>query len=765
MATLADHVKKYAAPEDDGASTPTEVKELRAKRSRRSSVERLKAAQNPTLDDIVGDDDDELEEKVVMFNYGAYLSGLLTSPSCCLPLRRAAYDRKVRRLDARRSQTTTDSDDDGAERAADEAERRRKALAPFRERQDLEVLAAGMTHRRTNARGQLTDDDGRVLRVMYTFNPDSLAKSAWDWVIVIFVIYNVMGVPMDLAFSPLVMSHPTFLLFDGFVDVCFAIDILMRFNTAMMGRWGKLVHDRSVIAMDYLQGMLIIDILAVFPFTQILSAGADVGTDGAVTGTALGMFKLFRLLRLGRLMKKLDQLAAANAFRVVKLLIGFVLLAHIIGCLWYLLGKQLLACVESPSCDSELQPEDLWIQTYVLDAGNSTVHRYTMSLFFTLTTMTTVGYGDSSPLNDIERQFCTGLLIIAAVAYAVVFGLMAAQIQEFDKTQVRYQSKITSIAEFLRLNKLPVELQHKTHEYIDKLWALNRGIDHHAVLRELPPTLQGDIMMTLHRSLVERVPLFKRALTKGGEAFIKAVVMLLKPQVALAGDMVVEEGSEATTMFFLHMGLVKFLRKKDARKSDAVIMGRGAFFGEEVLLSSSAVQRRTKSVQALELCHLYVLRIEDFRTVISSFPEYLTLLMEFATRRLEVAAVRVRLKEVAARQRRRREQLEAESKAGVTAAVATADTEAARVAHELQYLEGNQEAKLAAMIMQRGWRHFKDVQKNGSSWPRIAAHRISQSVLFRQLFFAMKARQIDTNTLNDGRVAGPAVSFDFATSA
>lgn len=47
----------------------------------------------------------------------------------------------------------------------------------------------------------------------------------------------------------------------------------------------------------------------------------------------------FRLLRLGRLMKKLDQVAGANYFHILKLMMGFALVAHWTACIWYFIGR------------------------------------------------------------------------------------------------------------------------------------------------------------------------------------------------------------------------------------------------------------------------------------------------------------------------------------------------------------------------------------------------------------------------------------------
>ncbi len=111
----------------------------------------------------------------------------------------------------------------------------------------------------------------------------------------------------------------------------------------------------------YARGMMSVDFLAVFPFHLFVNASeaSFSGTHTQLSCRAhhawgihpfrgcnrarVGLSKLPRLLRLGRVTKKLDVFAAARVLRVVVLLIGFVVLAHIMACFWYFLGIQLIA--------------------------------------------------------------------------------------------------------------------------------------------------------------------------------------------------------------------------------------------------------------------------------------------------------------------------------------------------------------------------------------------------------------------------------------
>ena len=66
----------------------------------------------------------------------------------------------------------------------------------------------------------------------------------------------------------------------------------------------------------------------------------------------------------------------------------------------------------------------------------------------------------------------------------------------------------------------------------------------------------------------------------------------------------------------VHSGSVVAYSKQD--EGDKVAMYKGSFFGEEVLLTHNpdTVLRRSKTVQALTMCHLYILEASDFREVI-----------------------------------------------------------------------------------------------------------------------------------------------------
>jgi hypothetical protein len=57
-----------------------------------------------------------------------------------------------------------------------------------------------------------------------------------------------------------------------------------------------------------------------------------------------------------------------------------------------------------------------------------------LAVYFTVTTMTTVGYGDMSANTTIERCFCVFLMIVGVVVFTFISGSLASVLSNYDQT-------------------------------------------------------------------------------------------------------------------------------------------------------------------------------------------------------------------------------------------------------------------------------------------------------------------------------------------
>ena len=57
---------------------------------------------------------------------------------------------------------------------------------------------------------------------------------------------------------------------------------------------------------------------------------------------------------------------------------------------------------------------------------------YLVGLYFIATTVTTVGYGDVGPVNNIERTFCNVLMFVGVVSFSFATGALGSIIASSD---------------------------------------------------------------------------------------------------------------------------------------------------------------------------------------------------------------------------------------------------------------------------------------------------------------------------------------------
>jgi len=108
--------------------------------------------------------------------------------------------------------------------------------------------------------------------------------------------------------------------------------------------------------------------------------------------------------------------------------------------------------------------------------------------------------------------------------------------------------------------------------------------------------------------LVQEFPMFSAL----AEDERMKVCLLLKPRLALPGEVLIRKGNRGASVYFISSGAVEV-----ETGSTKVRLGRGDFFGEMALLTHS---RRQADVTALGYCQLLVLEETEFRHLLSSNP-------------------------------------------------------------------------------------------------------------------------------------------------
>uniref|UniRef100_A0A3B3CQI2 Ion transport domain-containing protein n=1 Tax=Oryzias melastigma TaxID=30732 RepID=A0A3B3CQI2_ORYME len=311
-------------------------------------------------------------------------------------------------------------------------------------------------------------------------------KAFWDWIILLLVLYTAVFTPYSAAFlldehgdirqrscgytcNPLNVA-------DLMVDVLFIVDIVINFRTTYVDHNDEVVTLPSRIAKHYIKGWFPIDLFAAVPFDLLIFRS---GSDEMATLTSL--LKTARLLRLVRVARKLDRYSEYGAAVLFLLMCTFVLIAHWLACIWYAIGF-----VERPYTDNgwlDNLAEQLGKVYNETDStsGPSVKDKYVTALYFTLSSLTSVGFGNVSPNTNSEKIFSICVMVIGSLMYASIFGNVSAIIQRLYSGTTRYHTQLLRVKEFIRFHQIPGGLRQRLEEYFQHAWSYTNGIDMNAV--------------------------------------------------------------------------------------------------------------------------------------------------------------------------------------------------------------------------------------------------------------------------------------------
>ncbi|KAL4658203.1 potassium voltage-gated channel subfamily H member 6 [Arapaima gigas] len=451
-------------------------------------------------------------------------------------------------------------------------------------------------------------------------------KAVWDWIILLLVIYTAVFTPYSAAFllneqederrrTCGYTCNPLNVV-DLVVDVMFIVDILINFRTTYVNHNDEVVSHPARIAQHYIKGWFLIDIVAAIPFDLLIFRS---GSDEPQTTTLIGLLKTARLLRLVRVARKLDRYSEYGAAVLFLLMCTFALIAHWLACIWYAIGN-----VERNGSARIGGMKIGWLDNLAdqigkhyndsdIGSGPSIKDKYVTALYFTFSSLTSVGFGNVSPNTNPEKIFSICVMLIGSLMYASIFGNVSAIIQRLYSGTARYHTQMLRVKEFIRFHQIPGGLRQRLEEYFQHAWSYTNGIDMNAVLKGFPECLQADICLHLNRNLLQHCKAFRGA-SKG---CLRALAMRFKTTHAPPGDTLVHYGDVLTALYFISRGSIEILR------DDVVvaILGKNDIFGEPISLYARP-GKSNADVRALTYCDLHKIQRDDLLEVLDMYPDF-----------------------------------------------------------------------------------------------------------------------------------------------
>ena len=438
-------------------------------------------------------------------------------------------------------------------------------------------------------------------------------RLAWDSLILLLIVVSCIFIPYQYAFQQgTALSGFQFIYL---VDLIFLIDIGFNFFTSFRSH-GVEIRDRHAGILHYSRKLLSVDLLASLPLDLLVWVlFGDSIVMGASLVLSLRLLRLLRLVRLFAILRRWEDFSWSNPhfLRIVKTLVTVFLLMHWLACGWFMTAY------------ASNFPADSWVARGGI-IETEPIGQYIRSLYWAITTMTTVGYGDITPARSVEYIFSSVAMLLGASLFVFIIGSIASLLSGVQAGRNRHWERIDSVTGFLRQNQVPAALNFKVRSYYEYIWGRHQGLDTNSMLNDLPRPLRLEIMLQLASNILETVSLFKYC----SPVLRDNLLLCLESRTFMPDSDIAREGETGDAIYFIIEGSVEIVSLEQQKSWGS--MSDGDYFG---FMSLVLGERRTATMTARGFCDMLILGADDFKRIKTEFPEFKDVLKRASAERAE----------------------------------------------------------------------------------------------------------------------------------
>ena len=417
-----------------------------------------------------------------------------------------------------------------------------------------------------NLYDSLDDEEVADQEEIYTFyiSTNSLTVYILDFFVLIASFIELYYLPIYIS---LYMS--LFSVYDNIIssfifyiiDLIYIIDLVTGFFRAYYNFEEILIKKNSYICINYLTGWFLLDLIEAIPFFTLLNKNMkkiiknfisvnedisnrfDFGLNNHYFAlTTIKVLKIFKTFSYNRLYHEIHKfMDSIKFFYEWKGLYSSIIIIfsalHFCTCFFIFLGKN-----ESQG----------WIIKNNLQ-NNSFMDIYIASLYYQMTTLTTVGYGDISSTDGFEHFYGIFILIVGTCAYSWILTYISNYIKKNNEKFIDFEEKMKILTEIkLEYPNLGKTLFDRIKRYLN----YNKSESKYNlkfILESLPSSLQNNLIIEIYKPIIKNFQFFKSF--ENSDFFVK-IVTSLKPILSMKDDILIQEGDIIEDIIFIKTGVL-----------------------------------------------------------------------------------------------------------------------------------------------------------------------------------------------------------------
>ncbi|KAK4257354.1 hypothetical protein QN277_006952 [Acacia crassicarpa] len=420
----------------------------------------------------------------------------------------------------------------------------------------------------------------------------------WVNFLVLLVVYTAWVSPFEFGFldKPIRFIAIT----DNVVNGFFALDIGLTFFVAYIDKITYLmVEDRKAIFLRYVKTWFFFDFISIIPS----ELARQVPVPPFQSYGNFNMLRLWRLRRISSLFARLEKDIHYNycLVRSTKLTCATLFYVHLGGCIFYFIAAHYP------------EPQHTWVWLSLENFHQESLFtKYLYSMYWSATTLTTVGYGDLHPVNTIEMLFNIGFMLLNLALTSYLIGNISNLVVHVTSRTRRFRDTIQAATNFAERNHLPVRLKDQMLEHMCLRFRTDsEGLQHHESLETLPKAIRSSISRNLFSSVVDDVYLFSGV----SKNLIFQLVTETKAEYFPPKEDVILQNEEPTDLYIIVTGVVDMLVVKNGVEEVVGEAKAGDVIGEIGVL---CYRLQPFTVRTKRLCQLLRLNRTTFLNAIHS---------------------------------------------------------------------------------------------------------------------------------------------------
>jgi len=330
------------------------------------------------------------------------------------------------------------------------------------------------------------DDGGEAPKGVILAN--SLLREAWDVTILVSTMWMSLVIPYRLYVQARSHGNPWgeelgFGIFvDWIFDVFGLINILLNaryFATTEINENGKQINitDKDMIFYEYRETRFMMDVTIAIPYDFL--GFVFGGWNFCRVPKLLAAFRLPYLV--GRMKEHLSRHKihiTLDTVLAINLTIATIVFTHWSSCVWGMMGEN-----------------------FGEENGG-----FVASVYFSLTTMTTVGFGDITPVSVNGRWFGISMMILGSCFTAGVIANITAMAHKIEISEDNAQHVTTCVEKYMLEKELPHNIVERAHRYFQMLHHMHDGAKIEKNL--IPPAFLPVIAKHNHNDLILSTSIF-----------------------------------------------------------------------------------------------------------------------------------------------------------------------------------------------------------------------------------------------------------------